>query len=104
MFSSLAASITSYLSEKPFNYDFKLLSIAVSLVYAYGLGLPIALWLVLRYLNVSEWSLVEAIAVFGYGQFIWIPVSVRILIRPHMPHMLHGMPWEAQIRRWSQQS
>jgi hypothetical protein len=67
------------LSEVPFNYDFKLLSIAVSLVYAYGLGLPVALWVVLRYLNVSEWSLVEAIAVFGYGQFIWIPVSVSTL-------------------------
>ena len=80
VFSSLASSIASYLSSEPFDFDFKLLSIAVSLCYAYGLGLPLALWLVLRYLGVTDWSLVEAIAVFGYGQFIWIPVSVGATI------------------------
>ncbi|PVF93629.1 Yip1-domain-containing protein [Serendipita vermifera] len=80
VFSSLASSITSYLSDIPFNYDFKLLSIAVSLVYSYGLGLPAILWLVLRYLGVSEWSLVEAFAIYGYGQFIWIPVSILCII------------------------
>jgi len=61
-------------------YNFELLSIAVSLVYAYGLGLPAALWLALRYLGVSEWSLVEAIAVWGYGQFVWIPVAFLCVI------------------------
>ena len=47
-------------------------------MYAYGLGLPAALWASLRYMGVdaSEWSLVEAWAVWGYGQFIWIPVAV----------------------------
>jgi hypothetical protein len=77
--SSLASSITSYMSGSPFNYDFKLLSIAVSVAYLYGLGLPVALWAVLHYLGVSEWSLIEAVAVFGYSQTIWIPVSVRAL-------------------------
>ncbi|KAG8754353.1 hypothetical protein FRC14_005160 [Serendipita sp. 396] len=80
VFSSLASSITSYLSTEPFNYDFKLLSIAVSLSYSYGLGLPVALWLALRYLGVSDWSLIEAIAVFGYGQFVWIPISLLCVI------------------------
>ena len=42
----------------------------------YGLGVPVILWVVLRYLGVGEWSPVEAVAVFGYGQFVWIPVSV----------------------------
>ena len=79
-----------------YNYNFQLLSIAVSLVYgelfydlfketnsdmlkAYGLGLPALLWATLRYSGVTEWSLVEAVAVWGYGQFIWIPVAVRHL-------------------------
>jgi len=77
--SSLAASISSYLSgpDHKYNYDFQLLSIAVSIVYAYGLGLPVLLWLALRYLGVGEWSIVEAVAVWGYGQFVWVPVSVR---------------------------
>ena len=61
-----------------YQYNFQLLSVAVSLVYAYGLGLPAALWASLRYMGVdaSEWSLVEAWAVWGYVQFIWIPVAV----------------------------
>jgi hypothetical protein len=77
--SSLAASISSYLSgpDQQYTYDFQLLSIAVSIVYAYGLGLPVLLWLALRYLGVGEWSIVEAVAVWGYGQFVWVPVSVR---------------------------
>ncbi|PFH51186.1 hypothetical protein AMATHDRAFT_3317 [Amanita thiersii Skay4041] len=80
--SSLAASISSYLSgpDAKYSYDFQLLSIAVSLVYAYGLGLPVLLWLALRYLGVGEWSIIEAISVWGYGQFVWIPVSVLCVI------------------------
>ena len=78
--SSLAASISAYLSEEgtEYEYNFHLLSIAVSLVYAYGLAVPILLWLALRYLGVGEWSVVEAIAVWGYGQFVWIPVAVSL--------------------------
>lgn len=77
VFSSLALSIANFLSTtEEYNYNFQLLSIAVSLVYAYGLGVPALLWGGLKYLGV-EWSLVEAIAVWGYGQFVWIPVAVR---------------------------
>lgn len=76
--SSLAASISAYLgSQDEYDYDFKLLSIAMSLVYAYGLALPVLLWLALRYMGVGEWSVVEAISLWGYGQFVWIPVAVR---------------------------
>jgi protein YIPF1/2 len=76
--SSLAASISAYLSPtKPeYDYDFTLLSVGVTLVYAYGLALPVAIWLALRYMGVGEWSVVEAVALWGYGQFVWIPVSV----------------------------
>jgi hypothetical protein len=83
--SSLGASIAKYLSthDKPYDYDFQLLSIAVSLVYAYGLALPVMLWLALRYLGVGEWSVVEAVAVWGYGQFVWIPVAVWLFFPSH---------------------
>ena len=78
--SSLGASIAAYLSteDAQYDYNFQLLSIAVSLVYLYGLVLPILLWIALRYLGVGEWSLIEAIAVWGYGQFVWVPVSVSL--------------------------
>ena len=77
--SSLAQSISAYLSDpgSAYDYDFQLLSIAVTLVYTYGLGLPVMLWVALRYMGVGEWSVVEAVAVWGYAQFVWIPVSVR---------------------------
>lgn len=75
--SSLAASVTAYLSATAeYDFDMTLLSIGVTLVYAYGLGLPILLWLALRYMGVGEWSIVEAVSIWGYGQFVWIPVSV----------------------------
>ncbi|KIO21863.1 hypothetical protein M407DRAFT_28574 [Tulasnella calospora MUT 4182] len=73
---SLASSIGSYLSDKPYNYDFTLLSVAVGLVYAYGMGLPAAMWALMRYLSVTEWGLVEWLAVWGYGMTVWIPVSL----------------------------
>ncbi|KAF8508723.1 Yip1-domain-containing protein [Hysterangium stoloniferum] len=80
VFSSLSSSIASYLSSTPVTYDFQLLSIAVTLVYVYGLAIPVLLWIVLKYLGVGEWSPAEAVAVFGYGQFVWIPVSVLCVI------------------------
>jgi hypothetical protein len=79
--SSLAASITSYLNEPEdaTEYNFQLLSIAVTVVYTYGLGLPALLWVALRYMGIGEWSIVEAVAVWGYGQFVWIPVAVSTM-------------------------
>ncbi|THH03471.1 hypothetical protein EW146_g10437 [Bondarzewia mesenterica] len=83
--SSLASSITSYLSYEPVTYDFALLSVAVGLVYAYGIGVPILLWGVLRYLGVvgtggEGWGMVEALSVWGYAMFAWIPVSILCII------------------------
>ena len=79
--SSLAHSIVSYLSSDPVEYDFALLSTAVGLVYAYGIGVPVLFWLVLRYAGISEgWAMVKAVTVWGYSMFVWIPVSVRDLL------------------------
>jgi hypothetical protein len=85
--SSLAASISVYLSDPgtaQYDYDFQLLSVAVSIVYAYGLLFPILIWLALRYIGIGQWSVVEAVAVWGYGQFVWVPVSVSQLCSGHM--------------------
>lgn len=82
--SSLASALAAYLShpdaQNLVQYNWGLLSIAVALVYIYGLGVPIGLWLSLRYLGVGEWSMIEAVALWGYGQFVWIPVSVSIFL------------------------
>jgi len=52
----------------------------VTLVYAYGIVLPVLLWIALRYMGVGEWSVVEAVAVWGYAMFVWIPVSILCVI------------------------
>jgi len=78
---SLASSVTSYLSDKPYDYDFTLLSVSVGLVYSYGLGVPIALWATLRYMGVQDWGVIEWVSVWGYSMAIWIPVSL-ICIAP----------------------
>lgn len=79
--SSLAASISKYLSttDSPYDYNFGLLGLAATIVYAYSFGVPIALWLALRYLGVGEWGIVDALGVWGYALFVWIPVSVGCL-------------------------
>ncbi|KAH8990833.1 Yip1-domain-containing protein [Lactarius akahatsu] len=79
--SSLAHSIVSYLSSDPVEYDFALLSTAVGLVYAYGIGVPVLLWGALRYAGISEgWTMVEAVTVWGYAMFVWIPVSILCIV------------------------
>jgi hypothetical protein len=76
--SSLAASISKYLSapNTQYDYNFGLLSLAATIVYAYSFGVPVALWLALRYLGVGEWGIVDALGVWGYALFVWIPISV----------------------------
>ena len=39
------------------------------------------LWVVLRYAGMSDnWPMVEAVTVWGYAMFVWIPVSVRNIV------------------------
>ena len=39
------------------------------------------LWVALRYAGISEnWPMVEAVTVWGYAMFVWIPVSVRDIV------------------------
>ena len=39
------------------------------------------LWVALRYAGISEnWPMVEAMTVWGYAMFVWIPVSVRDIV------------------------
>ncbi|KZT12966.1 Yip1 domain family protein [Laetiporus sulphureus 93-53] len=82
--SSLASAIAAWLSNPDaaasIAYDFGLIFTATALVYAYGIALPVLLWFALRYLGVGEWGITEAVAVWGYGQFVWIPVTVLCVI------------------------
>jgi hypothetical protein len=49
-------------------------------VYAYGIGVPVMFWAILRYFGISEnWAVAEVVTVWGYAMFVWIPVSVRTI-------------------------
>jgi hypothetical protein len=77
--SSLAAALAAYLSQKPYVYDYSLLSSAMSMVYSYiGIG-SLAVWGAAKYLG-SPVSWLEIVSVLGYGQSIWIPVSILTVL------------------------
>ncbi|KZT50790.1 Yip1-domain-containing protein [Calocera cornea HHB12733] len=78
--SSLASSVSSYLSSEATDYNWTLLSVAVSLVYAYGLGLPVAVWAALTWLGVQECSVVECLSIWGYAMTVWIPTALLCII------------------------
>jgi len=78
--SSLASSIASYLSEAPTDYNWTLLSVAVGLVYAYGLGVPVAVWAALRWSGLQECGVVECLSIWGYGMTVWIPTALLCII------------------------
>lgn len=59
-----------------FEYDFKLLSGAAGLIYGYTLIVPLALWGILRWFGAQGLELVEAWALYGYGNLFWIIVAL----------------------------
>ncbi|KAH9938421.1 uncharacterized protein B0H18DRAFT_1112577 [Fomitopsis serialis] len=83
--SSLSSAIASWLSNPAaathIVYDFSLIFTATSLVYAYGLLLPVLLWFGLRYLGVGEWSVVDAVAIWGMATVVrWAVVGLGALL------------------------
>ncbi|PYH79921.1 Yip1 domain family [Aspergillus uvarum CBS 121591] len=75
----LTGTISQWLSNNDdahFAYDFTLLSGAAGLVYGYTGVLPIALWGALRWFGSSSADLVEAWALYGYSNLVWIAVAL----------------------------
>jgi hypothetical protein len=106
---SLSASISSALTpstgdddRKPTSQDFTLLSVAISLIYTYGLAFPALIWATAKWFarssnsnsngndgllggsgegeggsaGVRGWRLVDALSVWGYAMAVFVPVSV----------------------------
>ena len=75
----IAGTISQYLStthDIHFEYDFALLSGAAGLIYGYTGVVPVALWGALRWFGAESMTLVEAWALYGYANCIWIPVAL----------------------------
>lgn len=62
--------------DKPFAYDFKLLSGAAGLIYGYTLFIPLGLWAALRWFGAQSLELVECWALYGYSNLFWIGVAL----------------------------
>jgi len=77
--SSLAGSISAYLSDDVYGYDFTVLSFAVFVVYFYVFACPVFVWAALKYFGCQP-SLLELWAVYGYGLTVWLPVSLLCVI------------------------
>ncbi|ORY76895.1 hypothetical protein BCR35DRAFT_305647 [Leucosporidium creatinivorum] len=79
--SSLSTSITAYLDGDSYTYDFTRLGAAVSLVYAYSLGLPLVIWAALKYwAGSTERSPVDIVSLYGYSTTVWIITSWLTLL------------------------
>ncbi|KNE55255.1 hypothetical protein AMAG_01168 [Allomyces macrogynus ATCC 38327] len=77
--SSMANSIASFISGKPYSYDFTRLSVAVSTIYLYTFALPLAVWGVARYYSRSL-NVIDLWSIYGYGQTLWLPVTLLCII------------------------
>ncbi|GAA5860631.1 hypothetical protein JCM3774_006234 [Rhodotorula dairenensis] len=79
--SSLWTSITAYLDGRPYSYDFTRLGAATSVVYTYFLGLPILMWVAIKYwAGARERSPVDIVSLYGYSSTVWILVAWLALI------------------------
>ncbi|KAI5292637.1 hypothetical protein KEM52_006174 [Ascosphaera acerosa] len=89
----LTGTISQYLAfhgKEHFEYDFRLLSGGAGLVYGYTFVVPAALWAAVRWFGRSHAAatavpdgtstgtadLIEAWALYGYANLIWIPIAL----------------------------
>ncbi|XP_054994765.1 protein YIPF1 isoform X1 [Sorex araneus] len=76
-----------HLGEKTYHYvpEFRKVSIAATVIYAYAWLVPLALWSFLTWRNskvvsIVSYSFLEIVCVYGYSLFIYIPTAVLWII------------------------
>uniref|UniRef100_A0A9L0I7N8 Protein YIPF n=1 Tax=Equus asinus TaxID=9793 RepID=A0A9L0I7N8_EQUAS len=76
-----------HLGEKTYHYvpEFRKVSIAATVVYAYAWLVPLALWGFLMWrnskvMNIVSYSFLEIVCVYGYSLFIYIPTAILWII------------------------
>lgn len=83
--SSIAGHIVNIINHKDGssssknNYDFTILSFGVAAIYSYSFGIPLLVWIALKYYGCKP-SLLEIVGLYGYGLTVWIPISVSFII------------------------
>ncbi|XP_077635959.1 protein YIPF1 [Crocuta crocuta] len=76
-----------HLGERTYHYvpEFRKVSIAATIIYAYAWLVPLALWGFLMWrnskvMNIVSYSFLEIVCVYGYSLFIYIPTAVLWII------------------------
>ncbi|KAI5303639.1 hypothetical protein KEM56_007340 [Ascosphaera pollenicola] len=75
----LTGTISQYLAfhgKFHFEYDFRLLSGGAGLIYGYTFVIPAGLWAAARWFGNSSADLVEAWALYGYANLVWVPIAL----------------------------
>jgi hypothetical protein len=93
--SSLMGMLFSSWQGVKYEYQFDLLTGAAGLMFGYTFVVPVVLWLVIRYLDISPATTVlQLICLYGYSNITWIPIAI-LSISP-----LVGTPTLSNIIRW----
>ncbi|XP_023405336.2 protein YIPF1 isoform X2 [Loxodonta africana] len=76
-----------HLGEKTYHYvpQFRKVSIAATVIYAYAWLVPLALWGFLvwrnsKVMNIVSYSFLEIVCVYGYSLFIYVPTAILWII------------------------
>ncbi|XP_030726061.1 protein YIPF1 [Globicephala melas] len=76
-----------HLGRKTYHYvpEFRKVSIAATIIYAYAWLVPLALWGFLvwrnsKVMNIVSYSFLEIVCVYGYSLFIYIPTAILWII------------------------
>ncbi|CAG8712981.1 5664_t:CDS:2 [Acaulospora morrowiae] len=78
--SSIAGSIAAIINgNDDHSYDFKILSFGVAAIYTYTFGVPLFVWVALKYFGCKP-SLLDTVGLYGYGLTVWIPISIICII------------------------
>lgn len=77
--SSIVESINAYIAAKPYSYDIGQLTFAFGTIYTYAFLVPAGIWGATKYFGCQP-DLLEMLALYGYGLFIWIPVAVLAIL------------------------
>ncbi|KAG0036278.1 hypothetical protein BGZ82_004437 [Podila clonocystis] len=77
--SSIVESINAYIAAKPYSYDIGQLTFAFGTIYTYAFLVPAGIWGATKYFGCQP-DLLEMLALYGYGLFVWIPIAVLAIL------------------------
>lgn len=92
-----SSNLASWLNFVPeaavsiWRYDFRLVTLAMFTIYAYTLGGPILLWVVLSYMGIGAFLPTTLVTVYGYSAASLIPGSLFCIIP------VAGLQWTAIV-------